>query len=161
MKARKLPQTGMLFFLADVVRWEIMDEVPAETTVGEPEADAEHRGLRRFFRRLASSKAELEAEDLQKSTDVEGATPICNCPERRRARVAGTLRTVTLRPRGGAPALEAELYDGTDVVNLVWLGRRKIAGIEPGRRLRAEGLVSVQDGRKVIFNPRYELRGAA
>lgn len=75
--------------------------------------------------------------------------------------MAGTLRTVTLRPRGGNPALEAELYDGTGVVNLVWLGRRRIAGIEPGRKLRAEGLVSVQDGRKVIFNPRYELRGSA
>ena len=138
-----------------------MDEVPPETAFGEPEADDERSGLRRFFRRLASSKAELEAEDLQKSTGVEGATPICDCPVRRRVLVAGTLRTVTLRPRGGAPALEAELYDGTDVINLVWLGRRKIAGIEPGRRLRAEGLVSIQDGRKVIFNPRYELRGAA
>jgi hypothetical protein len=68
---------------------------------------------------------------------------------------------VTLRPRGGAPALEAELYDGSDVIDLVWLGRRRIAGIEPGRLMRAEGLVSVQDGRKVMFNPRYELRGNA
>jgi hypothetical protein len=46
------------------------------------------------------------------------------------------------------------------VIDLVWLGRRKIAGIEPGRVVRAEGLVSVQDGRKVMFNPRYELRPA-
>jgi hypothetical protein len=139
-----------------------MDEVPAETTFGEPEqADDERSGLRGFFRRLASSKAELEAEELQKRTGVEGATPISDCGTRRRVCVAGTLRTVTLRPRGGAPALEAELYDGTDVIHLVWLGRRRIAGIEPGRRLRAEGLVSIQDGRKVIFNPRYELRGTA
>ncbi|HZB33226.1 MAG TPA: OB-fold nucleic acid binding domain-containing protein [Streptosporangiaceae bacterium] len=139
-----------------------MDEGPAETTFGEPkQADGERGGLRRFFRRLASSKDELEAEELQRRTGVEGATPISDCGARRRVCVAGTLRTVTLRPRGGAPALEAELYDGTDVINLIWLGRRKIAGIEPGRRLRAEGLVSIQDGRKVIFNPRYELRGAA
>lgn len=116
-------------------------------------------GLRRVLRRLASSKAELEAEDLQKSSGEEGATPIVRCSERRRHCVAGTLRNVTLRPRGGAPALEAELYDGTDVISLVWLGRRRIAGIEPGRRLRAEALVSLQDGRKVMFNPRYELRG--
>jgi hypothetical protein len=139
-----------------------MDEVPARTV---PEAvhgvaeEQEPRGLRRLLRRLGSSNAELEAEELQKSTDEEGATPIARCGTRRRACVAGTLRTVTLRPRGGAPALEAELYDGSDVINLVWLGRRKIAGIDPGRRLRAEGLVSVQDGRKVMFNPRYELRG--
>jgi hypothetical protein len=140
-----------------------MDDVSATAVPGrddDPTPERERGGLRGFLRRLASSKAELEAEDLQKSTDDEGATPIVGCAERRRVCVAGTLRTVTLRPRGGAPALEAELYDGTDVINLVWLGRRKIAGIEPGRRLRAEGLVSMQDGRKVMFNPRYELRGS-
>ncbi|HEY0538032.1 MAG TPA: OB-fold nucleic acid binding domain-containing protein [Actinoallomurus sp.] len=116
------------------------------------------RGLRGFIRRLTSTKAELEAQELQKTSDSEGATPIKACATRRRACVAGTLRTVTLRPRGGAPALEAELYDGSDVIELVWLGRRRIAGIEPGRLVRAEGLVSLQDGRKVMFNPRYELR---
>ncbi|RAY11617.1 DNA-binding protein [Actinomadura craniellae] len=127
----------------------------------EPATSAPSGGLRRFLRRFTSSKAEQEAADLQETADREGATPIVACGERKRVRVAGTLRTVTLRPRGGAPALEAELYDGTDVINLVWLGRRKIAGIEPGRRLSAEALVSVQDGRKVMFNPRYELRGGA
>ncbi|MGI5163907.1 OB-fold nucleic acid binding domain-containing protein [Spirillospora sp. CA-253888] len=136
-----------------------MDEVPAENTPATDTAD--RGGLRRFLRRMTSSKAEMEAEELQKSSGQEGATPITACGPRRRYCVAGTLRTVTLRPRGGAPALEAELYDGTDVVNLVWLGRRKIAGIDPGRRLLAEGLVSLQDGRKVMFNPRYELRGGS
>src|SRR5437868_1652693 len=140
-----------------------MDELPA----GAPRetdpavSDRSKGGLRRFLRRMASSKAELEAEELQKTTGDEGATPITDCSERKRHCVAGTLRTVTLRPRGGAPALEAELYDGTDVINLVWLGRRKIAGIDPGRVVKAEGLVSIQDGRKVMFNPRYELRPGA
>lgn len=119
------------------------------------------RGLRGFFRRLTTSQAELEAAELQEDLDRYGATPIASCGQRRRFCVAGTLRTVTLRPRGGAPSLEAELYDGSDVIDLVWLGRRKIAGIEPGRVVRAEGLVSVQDGRKVMFNPRYELRPAS
>jgi hypothetical protein len=130
-----------------------MDDVPDEGSGS--------RGLRGFLRRLTSTKAELEAQELQRTSDSEGATPIKSCAARRRACVAGTLRTVTLRPRGGAPALEAELYDGSDVIDLVWLGRRRIAGIEPGRLMRAEGLVSVQDGRKVMFNPRYELRGSA
>lgn len=132
-----------------------MDEVPTGSARDEPEA----RGLRAFLHRLTSSNAELEAEDLQKVTGVEGVTPIKACAVRQRVCVAGTLRTVTLRPRGGAPALEAELYDGSAVISLVWLGRRRIGGIEPGRLVRAEGLVSEQDGRKVMFNPRYELRG--
>lgn len=139
-----------------------MEEVPGRATPDMGAAgEGRERGLRRFLRRLGASNEELEAEELQKGTDEEGATPIAGCAERKRACVAGTLRTVTLRPRGGAPALEAELYDGTAVINLVWIGRRRITGIEPGRRLRAEGLVSLQDGRKVMFNPRYELRGGA
>jgi hypothetical protein len=64
---------------------------------------------------------------------------------------------VTFRPRRGVPALEAELYDGTGAVQLVWLGQRRIAGIEPGRRLRAAGFVSECGGRPVVYNPRYEL----
>ncbi|GAA0431003.1 hypothetical protein Acor_04940 [Acrocarpospora corrugata] len=131
------------------------------TTQEPPNKGGPHRGgLRGFFRRLTSSQAELEAAELRSDLDRHGATPIASCGERQRFCVAGTLRTVTLRPRGGAPALEAELYDGSDVIDLVWLGRRKIAGIEPGRVVRAEGLVSLQDGRKVMFNPRYELRPA-
>jgi hypothetical protein len=122
---------------------------------------AKKGGLRGFFQRLTSTQAELEAEELREDLGRRGATPIASCGERQRWCVAGTLRTVTLRPRGGAPALEAELYDGSDVIDLVWLGRRKIVGIEPGRIVRAEGLVSLQDGRKVMFNPRYELCPAA
>jgi hypothetical protein len=72
-------------------------------------------------------------------------------------RVAGTLRTVTLRPRGGVPALEAELYDGSGIVELVWLGRRRIAGVEPGVQLIARGRLTMFDGKQTIFNPLYDL----
>ena len=60
------------------------------------------------------------------------ATRSREAPDRERVRLRGTLRTVTLRPRGGVPALEAELFDGTGVITVVWLGRRRIAGIAPG-----------------------------
>jgi len=43
-------------------------------------------------------------------------------------------------------------------VTLVWLGRRKIAGIKPGAGLVVSGRVSCQDGHRVIYNPRYELQ---
>ena len=58
---------------------------------------------------------------------------------------------------GELPTLEADLYDGSDVVTLVFLGRRSIAGIEPGRQLTAKGRIAIRDGRKVIYNPYYEL----
>lgn len=117
--------------------------------------------LRRALTRLTSTDEELEAAELRQDAIQAGATPVAACGRRERVSVSGTLRSVTLRPRGGVPALEAELYDGTGTVSLVWLGRRRIPGIEAGRVVQASGLVCTDEGRRVLFNPRYELRSAA
>jgi hypothetical protein len=114
--------------------------------------------LRRAFRRLTTSTDEFEAVELREDSQDAGATPVVDCLQRHQATVRGTLRTVTLRPRAGVPALEAELYDGTGVVRLYWLGRRQIGGIEPGRVLEAEGLLTTCDRQRTIFNPKYTLR---
>jgi hypothetical protein len=119
--------------------------------------------VRRAVNRLASSAKEHEAAELRRDCDEVGATRVAELPDRQKVRVAGTLRTVTLRPRAGVPALVAELYDGSGSVSLVWLGRRQILGIEPGRAVVCFGRVTRDGDRRVIFNPRYELRptGAA
>ncbi|GAA1982632.1 OB-fold nucleic acid binding domain-containing protein [Kitasatospora viridis] len=114
--------------------------------------------LRRMFSRLTASQEELQAEELRQDAAEAGCQPIAAVGDRELVTVSGTLRTVTLRPRAGVPALEAELFDGTEALDVVWLGRRSIAGIEPGRRLTASGRISSARGRRVLFNPRYELR---
>lgn len=116
--------------------------------------------LRRAVNRLATSAKEHEAAELQKGCADAGATLVRDLPDRERVRVAGTVRTVTLRPRAGVPALVAELYDGSGSLSLVWLGRRQIPGIEPGRGLVCFGRVTRDGEHRVIFNPRYELRPA-
>jgi hypothetical protein len=118
----------------------------------------DHRtGLRRFFDRLTASEQQLEAEELQRDVANSGAVPATDCRRGQVVSVSGRLRTVAYTPRTNLPTLEADLYDGTDVVTLVFLGRRSIAGIEPGRQLTARGRVAIRDGRKVIYNPYYEL----
>lgn len=114
--------------------------------------------FRRMIGRVLASQAELEADEQRTESLREGATSVAEVRDRHRAVVAGVLRTATLRPRQGVPAFEAELYDGSGTIDLVWLGRRQIRGIEPGRRLRLEGLVCMVDGRPTMYNPRYELR---
>jgi DNA/RNA endonuclease YhcR with UshA esterase domain len=111
-----------------------------------------------MLQRLAADPDKLEAEDLRDEVARCGATPIADCPEREPVYISGTLRTVKLRPRAGVPALEAELWDGTGSVTVVWLGRRQIPGIQPGRRIRVRGRVTTFDGRRAIYNPLYELR---
>ncbi|MCL2463888.1 MAG: OB-fold nucleic acid binding domain-containing protein [Micrococcales bacterium] len=106
---------------------------------------------------LASREQIAAAEERAEAARAVGCTPVSQLRDRARASVSGVLRSVTLRPREGVPALEAELYDGSGALDLVWLGRRRIHGIDPGRRLRAEGLVCDVDGRRTVFNPRYVL----
>ena len=113
--------------------------------------------LRRAVRRLTAETAELDAKDLQKRGEGFGATPLAECADRVPVTVFGTIRSVTIRPRAGTPALEAELYDGSATVTLVWLGRRTIAGIEAGVQVRAAGRITTAEGRRLIYNPRYEL----
>jgi hypothetical protein len=108
--------------------------------------------------RLSSTQEELHSEELQEDTQSVGCTRICDCDDRQIVSVTGTLRAVTLRPLAGVPALEAELFDGTAALDVVWLGRRSIIGIEPGRKIIASGRISINRGRPVLFNPKYELR---
>ena len=112
--------------------------------------------LRRTISRWASAD-DQEARDLRQSNADTGCNTIDQAPDRERVRLRGTLRTVTLRPRGGVPALEAELYDGSGVITLVWLGRRRIAGVSPGRSVEVQGRIGRHDQARVMYNPRYEL----
>lgn len=116
--------------------------------------------LSRAFSRLATSAQEHAAAELREDSASSGCTPVSQLRERERVAVTGTLRTVTLRPRAGVPALCAELYDGSGAISLVWLGRRHIRGIDPGRRVTCYGRVAYDDEKPVIFNPRYELHPA-
>lgn len=113
--------------------------------------------LRRSLSRWADN-GEAHARDLRAAhASAAGDVTIAEAPDRERVTLRGTIKTVTLRPRGGVPALEAELEDGSGVITIVWLGRRRIAGIGPGRAIRVEGRIGSATGHRVLFNPRYEL----
>ncbi|HEY5516546.1 MAG TPA: OB-fold nucleic acid binding domain-containing protein [Pengzhenrongella sp.] len=114
--------------------------------------------LRTALHHAFASQAELEADDERVESTKVGCTAVVDLPDRARVTINGVLRSVTLRPRQGVAALEAELYDGTGTVDVVWLGRREISGIEPGRRGSFEGFVCAIEGRPTIYNPRYELQ---
>ncbi len=115
--------------------------------------------VRERLRALGASRDQIEAaEERDEALRAVGCTPVDQLPSRAHAKVSGVIRSVTFRPRDNVPALEAELYDGSGSLALVWLGRREIAGIEPGRRLRVDGLICTVEGRRTLFNPRYELK---
>ena len=73
--------------------------------------------------------------------------------------MVGTLRSVETNAKGCSGGVRAELFDGTDIVMLVWLGQRRIPGIDSGRTLRVHGRLGMLDnGCKAIYNPHYEIQ---
>jgi hypothetical protein len=114
--------------------------------------------FRRALKRLSATADEMDADALEHERVVEGCSQIKGLQDRQYVTVYGNVKNVSLAPRAGAPTLEATLYDGSGMLTLVWLGRRKIVGVKPGVAVKAVGRVSCHDGRRVIFNPRYELK---
>lgn len=113
--------------------------------------------LRRAVRRLTTDDDVLAAEDLQEQVRAAGATPVATCPDRAKVTIQGTVKSVTLRPRAGVPALEVELFDGTASVFVVWLGRRQIGGVRAGVTLSVSGRIGRMGTRRTMFNPVYTI----
>jgi len=114
-------------------------------------------------RRLTASRTELEADEERRISHRPGCCPVRDLVPRRRATVAGKVAALTYRPKDRTPAVTARLTDGTGTIDLIFLGRREVRGVAPGRRLVAEGMVCDENGRPAMFNPNYRLlpRGSA
>jgi hypothetical protein len=115
--------------------------------------------LRRLTRRLTEDP---ELRDVKELSDVAvntGAQRAIDCQRGQEATMVGTLRSVEANAKGCAGGVRAELFDGTDTVTLVWLGQRRIPGIDSGRTLRVHGRVGkLENGAKAMYNPHYEIQ---
>jgi hypothetical protein len=110
-----------------------------------------------LLHRLTASVSNLDAAELREEVEQRSCVPLRELQRGGCVQVVGRLRAVVYTPSETVPTLEAELFDGSDSIDLVWLGRRRITGVEPGRRVVARGRVGMHSGRKVIYNPWYEL----
>jgi hypothetical protein len=115
--------------------------------------------LRRLTRRLTEHPEQRDAEELCDEAVSTGARRAIDCERGQEVTVVGTLRSVECNGKGCADGVRAELFDGTDTVTLVWLGQRRIPGIDSGRTLRVRGrLGKLENGTKAIYNPHYEIQ---
>jgi hypothetical protein len=115
--------------------------------------------LRRLTRRLTEDPEQRDADELTDEAVDTGTQRAIDCHRGQDVTMVGTLRSVEANAKGCAGGVKAELFDGTEAVTLVWLGQRRIAGIEPGRTLRVRGrLGKLENGSKAIYNPHYEIQ---
>ena len=104
--------------------------------------------------------ATLLAAPLRPPAPATGV-PIGDLRWREPATVEGVVRSICVQPRAGVATLEATIWDETGGVTVVWLGRRHVAGVRPGARLRVHGIVGAHHGKLAFLNPTSELLAAS
>jgi hypothetical protein len=132
--------------------------IDAEGRSGMEAGGADRGAGRRENQRKANA---VSAADDELARRAGATTPIANVSNRQRVKVAGRVKSVRVQPRAGTSNLECVLSDGTGGLLLVFQGRPKIAGIEPGARLVAEGMVGAWGRRPAMLNPAFELVAGA
>jgi hypothetical protein len=122
--------------------------------------------MRKFVEKFTKPVDEQDREQLVTWCTERGGTPIDDLQLRQPVRVAGEIRSVRIVPRAGAASLEATVQDGRGSVTAVFLGRRKIAGLSPGRRVMLEGVATKHKSSNsagssgndcLMYNPVYQL----
>ncbi len=88
------------------------------------------------------------------------SAPIGSIRWREHTHISGTIRSMRVQPWGNVASLECVVVDDTGGVLLVFLGRRRVVGIELGRQIDAEGTVGAHRGYLAILNPVIELIAA-
>ena len=115
--------------------------------------------LRRLTRRLTEDPEQRDADELSHEVANTGAQRAIDCQRGQEVTMVGTLRSVETNGKGCSGGVRAELFDGSDSVTLVWLGQRRIPGIDSGRTLRVHGRMGkLENGSKAIYNPHYEIQ---
>ncbi|MBW8173453.1 OB-fold nucleic acid binding domain-containing protein [Ornithinimicrobium sp. Arc0846-15] len=113
--------------------------------------------LTRAFSSWGRDQALIEADEVAYECARPGCSPIGGVTEGEMAQVTGTVHSMAVQPSGKRPELRVELYDGTAILELIWLGRRSIAGIAPGAYLTVSGRIAQHGDNLVMYNPGYDL----
>ncbi len=111
--------------------------------------------LRKMMDSIRKPVDVLDREQLAAFCEGLDVTPLDELPLRVPSKVAGEISAIRLVPRAGAPALEVTISDGHGRAVAVFLGRRTIPGMTPGRRLVLEGAAVPHGPLRAIYNPSY------
>lgn len=122
-------------------------------------ATAASNYFRRLSKRLTDDVDELDHEEMTSAAKTAGARRASECTRGEEITVLGRLRSVATGSKACGGAMEAELWDGSAAVTLVWLGHKRIPGIESGTSILVRGRLGERDGKKILYNPYYELQG--
>ncbi|MEO6504137.1 MAG: OB-fold nucleic acid binding domain-containing protein, partial [Jatrophihabitantaceae bacterium] len=139
--------------------------VPFDTTLNEAQ-EQELERQRAKARQVGSPSGETASADGPRPVTAEaeapiepdehGVLPIAAVKWKQRVTIEGRIKIVQVGTTAGK-SLEAQVFDSTGGMRLLFFGRTRIPGIEPGSRVRVTGTVGEYKGHLALANPRYEL----
>jgi amino acid transporter len=133
------------------------EEIEAMIVAADAAKSNGRHNSKREARREARSAMGAPEPVVRADEVPEGVSPIADVAYRARARVAGRVRSLRVQPWAGVATLECRLVDNTGGIALVFLGRKHVAGLAPGVRVVAEGMVGDHGGRLAMLNPSYRI----
>lgn len=113
--------------------------------------------LEKLRRKMSESIEEIEDQRLAGRMADFDLPCIKDVPLRSRVLLAGEVQGLQVVPRAGSPSLEVTVGDGTGRVVAVFTGRRRLGGVDVGRRLLVDGVVRRDRARLVAMNPAYTI----
>ncbi len=135
----------------ELVPWRSGLEATEDLTEAPAAPKARHRAAERARNRQPEWEEAASPHALRFMP--HGATPIGELRWRQRAKVGGRVRAVRVQPRAGVPSVECTLADPTGQILLVFQGRRRYPGVDPGALITAEGVVGERNHRTTMINP--------
>ncbi len=136
--------------------------VPFDTTLDErQEQELEKQRTKAAERAALTDEAgALDDPEPQPEPEVQpdenGVLPIASVKWKQRVTIEGRIKIVQVGTAAGK-SLEAQVFDKTGGMRLLFFGRTRIPGIEPGSIVRVTGTVGEYKGHLALANPRYEL----
>ena len=100
--------------------------------------------------------APAAAADEAVAPDANGVIPIASVKWKQRVTIQGRIKIVQVGTSAGK-SLEAQVFDDSGGMRLLFFGRTRIPGIDPGSLVRVTGTVGEYKGHLALANPRYEL----
>lgn len=133
---------------------------------GRPGSDRCHRRgnratvgvvLKNLRRKLSQSIDDIEGERLQVRLADLGVQPISEAPTRTPILLVGEVQGLQVVPRAGSPSLEVTFSDGSGRAVAVFTGRKRLGGVDCGRRIVVDGVGRTERGRMIVLNPAYTI----
>jgi hypothetical protein len=114
--------------------------------------------LKKMRNRLSQSIDDIEDQRLtSRLADFDGVQKISDAPVRTPILLAGEVQGLQVVPRAGSTSLEVTISDGSGRAVAVFTGRRRLGGVDCGRRVLIEGVGRKEGQRLVVINPAYTI----